>query len=69
MMISIMFMFGTSIVPTNFQDAKANPCSGIGATWTGGTGGAGGHFGPAGNGGNGGGRGNDSFGGVGDLMD
>ena len=67
--MSIVILLGTSIVPTNFQHAKANPCSGISATGAGGVGGDGGQAGPAGNGGNGGSRGNGNFGGVEDLMD
>ena len=65
MMISIMFMFGTLLIPTNIHDAKANPCSNVGATSTGGNGAAGGNSGPAGNGGSGGDRGIDGFGGAG----
>src|SRR5262245_14796582 len=65
LIVSIVIMVGISFVPTNFQHAKANPCSGISATGAGGAGGAGGQAGPAGNGGDGGNRGNGNFGGAG----
>ena len=58
-------MAGILLIPTNIHDAKANPCSDIGADGTGGYGGGGGSTGPAGNGGGGGNAGMGEFGGAG----
>ena len=64
--MSTVLMAGILLIPTNIQDAKANPCAESKAlVGTGAAGGAGGHTGPAGNGGEGGNRGNTEFGGAG----
>ena len=65
LLMSTVIMAGILIIPTNMQDAKANPCAGSTSTGTAGAGGAGGQAGPAGNGGDGGNRGNNEFGGEG----
>ena len=65
LLMSTVIMAGILIIPTNIQDAKANPCAGTTSTGTGGVGGLGGQAGPAGNGGDGGNRGNNEFGGAG----
>jgi hypothetical protein len=63
--MSTVLMAGILLIPTNIQDAKANPCAESSSTGTGAAGGAGGHTGPAGDGGEGGNRGNTEFGGAG----
>jgi hypothetical protein len=65
LLMSTVLMAGILVIPTNIQDAKANPCAGSTSTGTAGAGGDGGQAGPAGNGGNGGNRGNDEAGGAG----
>jgi hypothetical protein len=65
LLMSTVLMAGILLIPTNIQDAKANPCAGSTSTGTGAAGGAGGHTGPAGDGGEGGNRGNTEFGGAG----
>ena len=65
LMMSTVLMAGILLIPTNIHDAKANPCSDVGADDRGGNGGAGGSTGPAGNGGTGGNSGMGSHGGSG----
>ena len=65
LLMSTVLMAGILLIPTNIQDAKANPCAGVELYW---------YWwnwwrwwttGPAGNGGDGGNRGNNEFGGAG----
>ena len=65
LIMSTVLMAGILLIPTNIHDAKANPCSNVGATGIGGAGAAGGSSGPAGTGGNGGDQAIDAFGGNG----
>ena len=65
LLVSTVLMAGILLIPTNIHDAKANPCSNVGADATGGNGAIGGSSGPAGTGGNGGSAGIDAFGGNG----
>ena len=65
LIMSTVLMAGILLIPTNIQDAKANPCQDATSTGTGQDGGNGGQAGPAGTGGDGGNRGNDEAGGTG----
>ena len=57
LIMSTVLMAGIMFIPTNIQDAKANPCSDMTPGSTGGQGGAGGAGGAAGAGGAGGDKG------------
>ena len=65
LIMSTVLMAGIMFIPTNIQDAKANPCSDMHSAATGGFGNNGGNGGPGGNGGAGGGQGTNIFGGAG----
>ena len=65
LIMSTVLMAGILLIPTNIQDAKANPCAGASSTGTAGSGGDGGQAGAAGAGGAGGNRGNNEAGGAG----
>jgi hypothetical protein len=65
LLMSTVLMAGILLIPTNIQDAKANPCAGATSTGTAGSGGDGGQAGAAGAGGDGGNRGNNEAGGAG----
>ena len=62
LLASIVLMAGTLYIPTNIQDARANPCSNIRTMGTGGDAGPGGAGGAGGDGGNGGDKGTGVFG-------
>jgi len=64
-LMSTVLMAGILLIPTNIQDAKANPCSDITAGGTGATGGVGGAGGGGGVGGAGGNQGTFGSGGAG----
>ena len=65
LIMSTVLMAGILVIPTNIHDAKANPCSNIHMSETGGNGAAGGSSGPAGDGGTGGVKSMGSNGGLG----
>ena len=65
LIVSTVLMAGILLIPTNIHDAKANPCSDIGADVLVEMVQAGGNAGPAGNGGDGGNAGTSEFGGIG----
>ena len=64
-LVSTVLMAGILLIPTNMQDAKANPCSDVTADGTGGAGAAGAAGGAGGSGGAGGNQGTFGSGGAG----
>ena len=67
LIISTVLMAGIMFIPTNIQDAKANPCSNADSFATGGSAGAGGAGAAGGAGGDGGDKGTLGTGGAGGV--